>query len=123
MTGLTPDDIVASLLRAAAPVSAGHIADHLADHHIRTARAFGFPGAALPASAAAPSQDLTLVLTGLADAATEHGDVALLEDLIFALADPASAEAAWTRMSAPEELPTADRDTFFAVYDLNAGPL
>jgi hypothetical protein len=124
MAGLMPDDIVASLLRAAAPVSAAQIAGHLADHHVQTARAFGFPSAALPLSSAASSaQDPILVLNGLAEAASEHGDVALLEDLIFALADPASAEAAWTRMSAPEGLPTVGSDTFFAVYDLNAGPL
>jgi hypothetical protein len=123
MADLGPDDVIAALLRAAAPVSATQIAEHLATSHLQTARAFGFLQASVPSSSAANEAELTRVLGGLADAATERGDIALLEDIIFALADPASAEAAWTRLSAPEELPPADSDTFFAVYDLNAGPL
>lgn len=124
MTASTPDDIIAALLGADMPVSARQVAADLGASHILAARAFGFTAAALPTTApAAAEPHRTLVLNGLADAASEHGDIALLEDLIFALADPASAEAAWTRLHAPEELPRSGDDALLAVYDLNAGPL
>lgn len=124
MVASTPDDLIASLLGPGMPVSAKQIAEHLAVHHIEAARAFGFPQAAVPSAERPPGEpDRTLVLNGLADAASEHGDVALLEDLIFALADPASVEAAWARMHAPEEALAGADDAMLAVYDLNAGPL
>ena len=123
MADLDSDDLIASLLGPDSPVSAEQIASHLATSHLETARAFGFSKACVAPAAPAPGRDnLTAVLNGLADAASEHGDVALLEDLIFALADPASAEAAWTRMQAPEAL-TNSSEALIAVYDLNAGPL
>jgi hypothetical protein len=118
------DDIVASLLGTDSPVSASQVADHLASCHVRVARAFGFVRAeaaqiAPPAAAAA----VTRVLSGLADAAREDGDAALLEDLVLALAEPASAEAAWSRMYAPDDSAISTDDALLAVYDLNAGPV
>jgi hypothetical protein len=124
MVASTTDDLIASLLGPGMPVSARQIAEHLAVRHVEAARAFGFSQATAPTTERSPAEpDRTLVLNGLADAASEQGDVALLEDLIFALADPAPAEAAWTRMHAPEEGLAGADDAMLAVYDLNAGPL
>jgi hypothetical protein len=121
---IPPDDIIASLLGADAPVSTAQVFDHLAASHVQVARAFGFVNANVAPAAQPPAESaLAPVLNGLADAAAEDGDVALLEDLMLTLAEPASAEAAWSRMYAPEELAAGAGDALLAVYDLNAGPV
>jgi hypothetical protein len=121
---IPPDDFIASLLGADAPVSAAQIFDHLAASHVQVARAFGFAQANVaPIAPAAAEAALTRTLGSLADAAADEGDMALLEDLMLALPEPASAEAAWSRMYAPEELAVGATDSLLAVYDLNAGPV
>ena len=123
MADIAPDDLIESLLGAGSSVSAEHVANNLAASHLETARAFGFLKACAAPAIPSPPRELPDVLNRLADAAADYGDVALLEDLIFATADPASAEAAWTHLHAPEELAGSNGDALFAVYDLNAGPL
>jgi hypothetical protein len=118
------DDLIVSLLGADSPVSAAQICDHLAANHVQVARAFGFVRAdAARSTPPAPDSTLALVLNRLADGAADEGDMALLEDLMLTLAEPASAEAAWSRMYAPEELASGAGDALLAVYDLNAGPV
>jgi hypothetical protein len=106
-------------------VSAQQLVAHLASRHVDAARAFGFTNARLPlGTGTTPADaDLAAAVNALADEAAEQGDVALLQDLLFALAEPAAAEARWARMHAPETLAGGTADTLFAVYDLNAGPV
>lgn len=119
-----PDDLIVSLLGTDSTVSATQVVDHLAACHLQVARAFGFVHAHAAQVAPPPAEAaLMRALSGLADAAADDGDVALLEDLMLALAEPASAEAAWSRMYAPEEIAVGASDALFAVYDLNAGPV
>jgi hypothetical protein len=120
----TVDERIGRLLAPHGAEDAARIVEHIAARYVPMARLLGFDQAPAAASdnGATPAE-IETALRGLADLATELGDLSSAHDLLLATAAAEEARDCWDRMHAPKHPGGADADTMFAVYDLKAGPV
>ncbi len=115
------DGHVGALLAADRTVDAARITERIAESYLRLATLFGFADAA-DRESPSPSQDaIAAALRGLTDLAISSRDPSSLQDLLIATVPPVEAKDAADRLQSM--LPEPDGDTFFAFYDLQAGPV
>ena len=116
------DDRLSAVLAAHPAIDAARLCEHIADSYLRLAAESGFTGVvAAGHDFPSPTESLVAALRGLTDLALSSRDPSSLQDLLVATVPPAEAMAAAERIQAAPPVP--DPDTFFAFYDLQAGPV
>jgi hypothetical protein len=118
------DDRLDALLSADRSVDAAGIAECIADGYVRLATHFGFVNAGAGGRARlAQSQVTAAALHGLTELAASARDLSSLQDLRVATAAPDAAHDPTERLRFDDPPPESGADTYFAFYDLKAGPL